>query len=78
MKLDTVIIDDAVRRTLPATVAQLRAATGVSTPTLAAALKRLGRLSCITRTAAHIGAADVWQEAPGATWAHLTRAGVTL
>ena len=78
MKLDTVIIDDAVRRTLPATVAQLRAATGVSTPTLAASLKRLGRLSCVTRTAAHVGAADVWQEAPGATWKHLRDMGVHL
>ena len=78
MRLDALIIDDAIRRTVPATVAELRAATGVSEPTLHRALKRLGRLSCVTRTAAHIGAADVWREAPGATWAHLARAGVTL
>ena len=78
MRLDAVILDDAIRRTVPATITKLRAATGVSEPTLHRALKRLGRLSCVTRTAAHVGAADVWREAPGATWAHLERAGVTL
>lgn len=78
MRLDALIIDDAIRRSLPAGVAQLRAATGVSEPTLHRALKRLGRLSCVTRTAAHIGAADVWREAPGATWAHLRDMGVNL
>ena len=78
MTIPAVIIDDAIRRTVPATVAELRAATGVSEPTLHRALKRLGRLSCVTRTAAHIGAADVWREAPGATWAHLRDMGVHL
>jgi DNA-binding HxlR family transcriptional regulator len=78
MRLDAVILDDAIRRSLPAGVADLRAATGVSEPTLHRALKRLGRLSCVTRTAAHVGAADVWREATGATWAHLARQGVHL
>lgn len=72
------ILDDAVRRALPATVRELRAATGVSEPTIHRHLTRLRRLGCVTRTAPRQGAADVWHEAPGATWGHLRALGVVL
>ena len=78
MTIPTTIIDDAVRRTLPATVRELRAATGVSEPTLHRHLTRLRLLGCVTRTAPRQGAADVWHEAPGATWKHLRDMGVSV
>jgi DNA-binding IclR family transcriptional regulator len=78
VSLDDLHVHDAIRRTLPATLVQLCDATGRSKPTLHRHLTRLKLLGCVTRTAKRTGLADEWREARGATWAHLTAAGVTL
>lgn len=76
MTIPRAILDDAIRRTLPATVAQLCAATGASRPTVDRHLKRLVRLSCVHRASVLPCGSDVWASREGA-WAHLTAIGVT-
>ena len=78
MTLDDLHVHDAIRRSLPCDLADLCDATGRSKPTLHRHLTRLRLLGCVTRTAKRTGLPDVWREARGATWAHLTARGVTL
>jgi len=78
MTLDDLAVHDAIRRSLPCSLATLCNATGRSKPTLHRHLKRLQRLGCVWRIAAGYGKPDYWFEADGATWKHLVGAGVTL
>jgi len=65
------VLHDAIRRTMPATVDTLCAATGVSEPTIRRHLTQLERLRCVRRVSVMRCGSDLWGEHDGATWAHL-------
>lgn len=62
------VLDDAIRRALPATTPALCELTGYSEPTIRRALGRLSRLGCVVRSAPYRGAADTWRAVDGAVW----------